>query len=401
MRVILGADAIHRPLTGIGRYAFELAARLRHLIASGDLTFFSAGRWVRWEELSGIDTRSAIPDLVTDGRGRGSFAEGLRARLAANRLAVKVYQSLAPGWYGFRLRHFRDHVFHAPNYIVPPHPGAKVATIHDLSHIFYPRFHPSTRVEYLNKLLPRSIESADLLITVSDSVRNELLEHFRCPPDRVMAIPHGVDPIFRPRSAADVAADLESVGLRYGGYTLYVGTVEPRKNLGMLLSAYESLSSKVRRAWPLVVAGSPGWHSGDVHDRFAEAQKDGWLVYLRYVSQGFLPSLYSGARLFVYPSVYEGFGLPALEALASGLPVVCSSASALREVVGSAGRFVPHADVDAWREEILMTLQDDRRCDKATVDGPARASAFSWDKCASETVAAYARALEFTETGLG
>jgi alpha-1,3-rhamnosyl/mannosyltransferase len=182
---------------------------------------------------------------------------------------------------------------------------------------------------------------------------------------------------------------LRPLGLTVQGYSLFVGTVEPRKNLSALLDAYEGLPALQRSTYPLVIAGGRGWLSNDIHARMSKAASAGWLHYLSYVPQERLPALYSGARLFVYPSLYEGFGLPLLEAMASGVPVVCSNIPSLHEVAGDAARLVDPFDVAGLQAAISRGLEDEDWRDTAVQQGIQRAAGFTWQRCARQTVEVY------------
>jgi alpha-1,3-rhamnosyl/mannosyltransferase len=208
----------------------------------------------------------------------------------------------------------------------------------------------------------------------------------------------GADPAFRPHSAAELAPVLARLGLPNllaQGYSLYVGTIEPRKNIDRLLDAYEALPEALRRHCPLVMAGSPGWRSEHTHARMARAASAGWLHYLRYVPQADLPALYAGARLFAYPSLYEGFGLPVLEAMASGTPVVTSNVSSLPEVVGNVALSIPPEDTDALTTALARALQDEPWRTQARAAGLARAATFSWQACVHRTVQVYQQLQHF------
>jgi glycosyltransferase involved in cell wall biosynthesis len=393
MRLIVGADAIVFPLTGIGRYAFELG---RHLSAHSDidqLSFFQMGRWVSWGELVSADSEFCS----FSAENKMTQMAALRAFLSRSRLAVGVYERLMPAIAGWRLRPHRGSVFHAPNYFIPPHLGPAVATIHDLSHIWYPSFHPEARVSLLRRALPKSLDRANFLITDSLHVKDEIIEYFNWPADRIAAISLGVDSKYAPRENQLLEIDLERFGLTPGRYVLFVGTVEPRKNIDTVLSAYERIPLGVRREFPLVVAGSTGWNSESTHRRLGKFAAEGWVKYLDFCPQSLLPSLYAGARLFVYPSIYEGFGLPPLEALASGVPVLCSNASSLPEVVGESARLLEPMDIDAWVHGISAGLSDNEWYRAAKVVGPEHAKQFTWEKCVAKTVKAYESAVCFAE----
>ena len=388
MDVILAVDALVAPLTGIGRYAYELVQRLPRQLLIGKLRFFSFGRWVDGAALAQRVTRSPRANEAPAAPG-----PSLRSRLAGNRLAVRAYHALTPPVYGWRLRGESDAIFHSPNYFLPPFPGRSVATIHDLSHVWFPQFHPAARVDYLKRALPDTLRRADFLITDAESVRQEVIAHFDWPADRIAAVPLGVDPAFMPRCAADLTPVLQRYGLQVGGYALFVGTIEPRKNLERLLAAYAALPAALRQRWPLVLAGARGWRSKAIHDRICQGVAAGWVQYLDFVAQDDLPCLYAGARLFAYPSLYEGFGLPPLEAMASGVPVIASNVSSLPEVVGGAALMVEPLDVQAITAALRRGLEDDDWRAAAKELGITRAAAFGWARCIDKTVSIYAQAI--------
>jgi glycosyltransferase involved in cell wall biosynthesis len=380
--LILATDGITAPLSGIGRYALALASGLTAHPQIDSMRCFSFGRWANLPQPGELQ-KTAVPTR----RGR------LRTALAANRAAVRMYDHLTPPLYRWRLRGEGSSLFHSPNYSLPPFPGASVATVHDLSHILYPQFHPAARVDYMNLAFPQTLRRAHHLITDAESVRQELIQQMGWSADRVTAVPLGVDAAFHPHSPEELQPVMQRLGLRPNGYSLCVGTIEPRKNIDRLLSAYEALPQELRRSFPLVLAGAPGWRSGQTHARMVRAESDGWLRYLSFVPQDDLPKLYAGARLFVYPSLYEGFGLPVLEAMASGTPVITSNVSSLPEVVGKASLLIDPKNVDQIADALREVLQNDERRKIASVAGLARSASFTWEECVNQTVAIYQKVM--------
>ena len=241
----------------------------------------------------------------------------------------------------------------------------------------------------MRKEIELTLRRADMLITDSEYTRQEIAAYFSWSPDKIRAVPLACSADFRPRTDDELAPVLNKFGLLAGEYCLYVGTIEPRKNLEALLDAYSRLPHAERQRWPLVLTGYRGWRSEQLHARIATAVAAGWARYLGFVEADELPLIYAGARLFVFPSLYEGFGLPVLEAMASGIPVVCSNASTLPEVAGDAAAMCEPQDVDTLSQLIAAGLEDETWRAGARCRGLLRAADFSWQRCARETAAVY------------
>jgi alpha-1,3-rhamnosyl/mannosyltransferase len=204
-------------------------------------------------------------------------------------------------------------------------------------------------------------------------------------------IPDGADPTFTPRPAAEVDAGLRAFGLRRGEYLMFLSTIEPRKNLLRILEALERTPPEVG---PLAVAGAQGWNDRDIVDALTRLEAAGRVRRLGYVADDARPLLLAGARAFVYPSLYEGFGLPALEALACGTPLLTSNVSSLPEVVGDAALLVDPRDVAAIADGLTRLWHDDRLRDELRARGLARAREFTWERTARLTLAVYERVLD-------
>lgn len=264
-----------------------------------------------------------------------------------------------------------------------------VVTIYDLSFVTYPEFHLPANVEHCLRGTKLAIERADALIAISESTRRELIEEMGAPPERIV-----VTPLASGRGLQRVSdpARLDAVRRRYElpeRFVLFLGALEPRKNVLRLLEACAALSPTLRREFPLVVAGAQGWLNDSVHEQVQKLGLGESVRFAGYIEPADLAALYSLATVFAYPSLWEGFGLPVLEAMACGTPVLTSSVSSLPEVAGDAAVLVPPTDVHAIAEGLNRLLEDDAlRVDLAR-RGPRRAAQFSWERCARETLAIY------------
>ena len=377
MNLIIGVNGISYPITGIGRYCFELATRLSRQPAIDTVRYFN-----------GVTITTALLRISLP---RFNFARALRSRAMRDRLVVEMYRALVPMWHWIMLSRYADHIYHSPNYFLPPFPGPKLVTFHDLSHVRWPECHPPERIRFMEQEIPITLRRADHILTVSEFSRREIMDHYGWPADKITATPLAASAEYHPRSREELLPKLDALGLEPGGYTLFVGTIEPRKNITVLLDAYEGLPPVLRKRFPLVLAGDRGWRSETLHTRIQEAERQGWGRYLGYVPQDILPFLYAGARLFAYPSRYEGFGLPVLEAMASGVPVVCSNAASLPEVAGNAALQHDPEDVEGLRERLEQALDDEVWRRQAVESGLARARTFSWERTVAETVAVYGK----------
>lgn len=389
MRVVLAAEAIKTPLTGIGRYSWELATRLPGHPMVQSLRCLTYGRWKTPEEVAAVGSWQN-----KDGRGAGHKANMFNSALARSRFVGEAYDLLSPWLVKARLNTKDTDLFHGPNYVVPKVDVPCVVTIHDLSTIVNPNWHLASRAARINRLMLRSIANARLVITDSQAIREEVLSYFGLPSDRVVAVPLGVDVAFRPRAFSDLQIPLGQYGLQPGGYCLCVSTIEPRKNIIRLLSAYGALPVRLRNLWPLVLVGEPGWNSQDIHQAITQATQEGWLKYLGFIPQKLLPLLYAGCRLFVYPSLYEGFGLPVAEAMASGVPVLTSNRSSMPEVAGGAAILVEPENIESIRDGLLAAMEDELWRARAVAAGLRRAGELSWEACIVKTVEVYQAVLE-------
>ena len=364
MKLVLTVDAISPPLTGIGRYAWELARWLQSASAEFESLRFLAGN---------VLMRSVEGLLSAPVRERSMFV----AKWWARRQITSV---------------LRDHLCHSPNYFLPRGVEGGIATVHDLSVFKFPETHPIERIRHFERNFSSTLDRAVHLITDSEAVRQEVITFFGWSPERVTAVELGVSDRFFPRAAEELFA-VRSLGLDIGRYALCVSTLEPRKRVEGLLIAYATLPSSLRARYPLVLAGSKGWLNDTLLSEIEKGESQGWLRYLGYVDEAILPQLYAGARAFLYPSVYEGFGLPVREALASGIPTLTSNCSSLPEAAGGAARLVEPDNLDELRVNIESVLCDETWRANAIAAGLDVARRRTWSNCAEETISVYRRTL--------
>lgn len=270
-------------------------------------------------------------------------------------------------------------------------PARSVVTVHDLSFLLFPEaFNRANRL-YLTAATRLAVRRADALIAVSENSRRDLVRLLGAAPERVFVVPNGVDPAFRPLDPQALAGFRRERGLPEH-YILFVGTLEPRKNLAALLRAYARLRQRGEVPHRLVIAGGMGWRYEGVLSLVAELGLGGEVLLAGFVPHEELPWWYGAADLFVFPSLYEGFGLPPLEAMACGTPVVSSNAASLPEVLGEAALLTP-TDVEGLAQAMRCVLLNPHLQEEMRARGLAKASEYSWERTARETAQVYRRVL--------
>lgn len=384
MRAALLTNAIRTPLTGIGRYTLELAKQFVALQAGVQF-------------VGGADPL-LLSEVVERERGlQARFISQLKQIVKSSTILSFGYPYLRALREWYYLRSYKNYVVHSPNFYLPSSRSCRrIVTIHDLSMFLFPEcFDPGTR-SMMQSVCEKSVKNADAIITISHSVKNELCDFFSYPEDRVFVTHLAGDSKFHPRNQKECSLVLNKYGLSYKSYVLFVGTIEPRKNLITLIRAYKLIPEKVRNKYPLVVIGYKGWRSEAEHSLFASASDSGWFRYLSYVPEHDLSILYSGSKLLCFPSLYEGFGLPLVEAMSAGIPVVCSDISVLREIGASVPCYVDCEDVKLWANTISKCLNDEKLNLDMGFRGLQRSREFSWLKCAQQTLCAYDRTLKIS-----
>ena len=282
-------------------------------------------------------------------------------------------------------------LFHGTNFEVPLRGNCPtVITIHDLSLLLHSSTHEARAVLRGRLRLPQMVRRATLVITVSEQVRREVCEHLGIEAGKVVAIPLAAQRTFVPMSSAETDPVLRRLGVE-DEFLLYAGTIEPRKNLITLLHAFDEISWKTELRPQLVIAGKVGWKQKDVISDLQKSRAGDRIKFVGYVSDADLCALYSSCRAFVYPSIYEGFGLPPLEAMACGAPVI---ASAVPSMTGSAARVIEPTDLHALAHNIVDLLRDANARRSLSAAGLTHAVKFSWGQTAKLTREVYDEALK-------
>ena len=280
-------------------------------------------------------------------------------------------------------------VLHSTTFCYPPvHSGKLVVTIYDISFVNYPECHTeANRIHCLNGTLESSME-ADRIIAISQNTKKDLVEYFNVQDNRIAVIPLAARKDFYPRPMEEVKAFVAKHWGLDKPYLLSVGTVEPRKNLRHLIRVYCGLPEEVRNDYQLVIAGGEGWLSSDIYQWIVEIGAESSIRFLGYVGLD-LPWLYGGATCFIYPSLYEGFGMPPLEAMACGIPVITSNTSSLPEVVGDAALLVDPQSEEELRSAIIKVTSDPTLGQSMSEKGLNQARKFSWEQIARDTLKVY------------
>lgn len=268
-----------------------------------------------------------------------------------------------------------------------------VALIHDTAFLDVPQYLPTHFAHYLKKVVAQTVERSKAIIAISISTKNSLMKHFGVEADKLTVVNPAVDHTIyqpQPKSAIDAVKKKYNID---GGYLLYLGNIEPRKNVAGLLRAYFNLSAELKNKYQLVLAGGRGWLDDEINQLLAE-HKSANITHPGYIDETDKPALYAGAELFVYPSYFEGWGMPVAEAMACGTPVITADNSSLGEVGGTAAAYVCADDVEQLSGTIEKLLKDKTRRDQMAKAGIAHTKQFSWEKSAKQLIEVFERAIK-------
>lgn len=367
---------LEQPLTGVGQYTRCLYRAMEKLEA--DCHYFYGYEWSR--RLRGRDPGDeSVSGRLLKCLGRGRAAGALIRRM--------VFLAGTP------LLKSPNALYHEPNFLPYPSPLPTALTVHDLSPLSHPETHRAAYVNTFKARFPVALARARVVLAVSEFTRDELIRWFPASATRIVVTPNGVRDHFYPLKMEEARKSLEALQLVWKRYILTVGTLEPRKNLIRAVAAYQGLPEALRKETPLVIAGMRGWLNSAFEETLRNFKGPGTIRILGFVEDAHLNALYAGARVFLYPSIYEGFGLPALESMASGTPVVTGNLSSLPEVVGDAGLLVDPLSVDAICDGLLQLLENQALENQLRERGLRRVGTFTWERTAQLTLEAFRAAV--------
>lgn len=375
MRVGLDGFPLASPRTGVGHYTFELAHALA-LLAPDDY----------FELVSPQPFDQSLHVRIEQGLPPNLAAVNPKATLLSRRwwaVGLPLY-----------LRRTSLDLFHGTNYDVPLWSRRRtVVTIHDLSILLHPQNHQRHLVRRARRRLPLMARAATMVITPSESVKREVCEHLNINADKIVVTPEAPRRSFRPVPIEETVAVRARLGVE-ADFILFVGTIEPRKNLLTLVRAFDEVLRNTPIRPQLVIAGGEGWLMDEFFS-FVEKSGAGERVrFTGYLTDEDLRALYSSCRIFVYPSLYEGFGLPPLEAMACGAPVITSSIPAIAETVGNAAHLVDPNDVGDLARSITELWNDKGRREHLSAAGVECAAEFTWERTAQLTLEVYREMIE-------
>ena len=388
MRVVVNQLVALGRKTGIGHYTNQLLRGLFAQADSDEIVPFPSGI-VRRAYQAASRTRRR---LTGDDR-RARFASSRAERGAS--LLNWTFEHVRWGTHAALGRYFRAvctpqqfQIYHETNVIPFATDLPAISSVHDLSAILHPEWHPRYRVAHYEQLFRRRLKSTAHVLVLSDFIRDQLIRQFHVPPERVTRTYCGVRPGLMPIPEDEVQMILRRLGLPRR-FLLYVGTIEPRKNVMMLLRAYVGLPSSIRSQWPLLLVGTWGWNSTDVAEYLHTEARHRGVIHVGYVQERHLPALYGGARALLFPSHYEGFGLPPIEMMACGGAVFASTAGAIVETVGRKAHLIHANDEAGWRDAMGRVVQDDDWWRSLRQGARNVARKYTWASCAAETLAVY------------
>jgi glycosyltransferase involved in cell wall biosynthesis len=358
-KLLVDSISLLSSLTGIGRYTYEVSKKIKEKNIC-ETEFFYGYYSANLIEPSAAKELKSFKSFII----KNAFLKELirEALFLISRVFSRSYD-----------------LYWQPNFV--PNLGIKakkiVTSVHDFSFILHKEYHPKERIDFLEKYFYKNIIKSDMIITGSEFSKKEILERLDFKEEQIKVIYHGIDhDLFKVYDDLTINFELPKK------FIFSVGSIEPRKNLLGLLKAYNLLSSEIKKEYKLVLAGFKGWENKEIVDLINQDKEN--IFYLGFISDQELAKVYNLASCFLFPSFYEGFGLPVLESMACGTPVVCSDSSSIPEVGGDAVVYCNPYDINDIKDKIELVLKDTSLQQEMIKKGLERAQLFSWDKSADE-----------------
>ncbi len=373
MRIVIDAQSLLEPMAGIGRCTISMLKALGQVDSTNQYyLYYGASFRQKRASLPHFDNPNFHKKLIK-----------FPGRIF--RFLTEKTHLIPTGTF------FRGYdIYHGLNYYVPALNLPSIVNIYDLSYILFPQCFTRKRLNDIKWKVAGSIKRAGRIITGSESAKADIVNLLGVPEEKVRVICFGVEDTFNPKRGGEIAAFRRKYRLPEK-FILFVGTIEPRKNIKKLIHAYNKLNLKDTG---LVIAGRCGWLFEETFREVKKLNLGDRVFFPGHIPEIDLPLLYSSASVFVFPSIYEGFGFPPLEAMACGTPVISSNTSSLPEIVGSAGILINPEDENKLAEAIESVLEDNVKRDEMAAKGLEQAKLFSWEKCAKETLKLYCEAAE-------
>lgn len=384
MRIALDGLPLAKPKTGIGHYTFELARGLAALAPEKE-----------FELVANVPLETFVEGACGGGGGDASSPPANLRVVQANESALNKH------WWTIGLPLYIQQngiaLFHGTNYNVPLWNRCRtIVTVHDLSLLLHPHTHEAELVRDAARYFPATSRTASKIITDSESVKREICEHLRVRPEKVAVVPLAPRRAFHPVAAKQAEESRRRLGVA-DEFLLFVGTVEPRKNLLTLVRALAELTRRRTDLRPqFVIAGQKGWLTDELFALIEESGLSARILFTGYISDEDLAALYSSCRVCVYPSLYEGFGLPPLEAMSCGAPVITSRIPVIMETVGEAARLIEPTNVPELADSIIELWENEEERERLSQLGRIRAADFTWERTARLTLDVYREVLQET-----
>jgi len=388
MRVMIDITSTLGTVTGIGRYTQQLLEHLPKIAPKYRFDVHPNPWLFRFRQYC---KRMCVP------KDPASPPASLHRKLFSPRRwflrSLKQLNHFLPPIYSrYFLSRLRFDLYHETNYIPIACGIPTVTTFHDLSIIHHPEWHPKERVDWFEKHLPRSYSQSRHFITDTESVRQEMIRDLGIPAEKITRVWCGIRSDLERLSPEECAPVLERLNLP-SSFLLHVGTIEPRKNLHLLMKAYSDLPNSLRDRCPLVLVGQWGWNYTQAAEYFQSTGKHKNIRQIGYVSDADLPALYSSARSLVFPTHYEGFGIPPLEMMGCGGAVIASTADSVREMTGGFAPLIEPLDLAGWRDALQKAIVEDDWIAMLREGVVEHARQFTWERTAVETLQVYHQVL--------